>query len=172
MSYLLLLVAMAAGVLPHLGGLSPAFGGMLYGGARLRRRDALWLPLALMAALYAVQALGIYHSGLGWGLLWTTVAMIPMVAAGEMLRQRRNWKRLGAAAVLGSTGFYVLSNFAVWWSGVLYPHTAAGLAACYLAAVPFYGDSIAAGILFGGFLFAVDAFLARRQALAVAEARG
>lgn len=164
MSYLLLLAAMAAGVLPHLGGVSPVFGGMLYGGARLRRRDALWLPLLLMAALYAVQALFVYHSALGWGLLWTTVAMIPMVFAGELLRARRSLRRLGAASAAGATGFFALSNFAVWASGVMYPHTLAGLGACFLAGLPFYGDSLAAAALFGGFLFAADAYLARRHA--------
>jgi hypothetical protein len=38
----------------------------------------------------------------------------------------------------------------------MYAHTASGLAACYVAAIPFYqntlaGDLLYAGLLFGGF---------------------
>ena len=54
-----------------------------------------------------------------------------------------------------ATSFFILSNFAVWAGGsVMYPHTAAGLAACYISAIPFYANdvmstAITAGALFG-----------------------
>jgi len=52
--------------------------------------------------------------------------------------------------------FFVLTNFAVWAGGHLYPRTLAGLAACYVAAIPFYGNQLAgdafyAVVLFGGY---------------------
>jgi hypothetical protein len=52
--------------------------------------------------------------------------------------------------------FYVVTNFAVWAGGHLYPRTGAGLASCYLAAIPFFrnsliGDMAFAALLFGGF---------------------
>ncbi|MGH9486730.1 MAG: DUF6580 family putative transport protein [Terriglobales bacterium] len=168
MSYLLLLAAMAAGVLPHLPNFSPVFGAMLLGGASLRRRDTLWLPLALWAALCAVEALAVYHSHLGWGLIWTVAAMAPMAGAGELLRRKRSLLRVGLASTLGATGFFVFSNFGVWVGGAMYPPTLAGLGACYLAAVPFYGNSVLAAILFGGVLLAAEGWLMSRR-LAGAE---
>jgi hypothetical protein len=50
--------------------------------------------------------------------------------------------------------FFLLTNFAVWAGGSLYPHTAEGLAACFTAAIPFFrnsllGDATYATILFG-----------------------
>lgn len=159
MSYLLLLAAMAAGVLPHLPDFSPIFGAMLFGGASLRCRDKIWLPLALMAAYSSFEALALYHSHLGWGLAWTVAAMAPMVGAGEFLRKKRNFLRVGAASTLGATGFFLISNFGVWVGGAMYPPTLVGLGTCYLAAVPFYGNSVLAAMLFGSLLLAVEGWL-------------
>ena len=39
---------------------------------------------------------------------------------------------------LGAVLFFLVSNFGVWLTQELYPHSAAGLAACYVAALPFF----------------------------------
>jgi len=49
-----------------------------------------------------------------------------------------------------------VTNFGVWTLGTMYPMTAAGLADCYVAAIPFFqntvaGDLFYATLLFGGF---------------------
>ncbi len=52
--------------------------------------------------------------------------------------------------------FFIVVNFGVWlWDGI-YPQTAAGLALCYTAAIPFYthqlfGDLFFTAVLFGLF---------------------
>lgn len=165
MSYGLVLAAMAAGLLPHFPGFSPVFGALLYGGARLRRRDRLWFPLLLFALVYAFQSLAIYRFTLNWGWPATVAAMIPFIAVGPLLRRGRLPFRLAAASGLGATGFFLASNFAIWWMGTWYPHTLAGLGLCYWAGLPFYGNSIVAGALFGGFLFAAEAWLRSRHAV-------
>jgi hypothetical protein len=67
--------------------------------------------------------------------------------------------RVGVAAVASSVLFFVVSNFGTWALSGMYPHTAAGLAACYGAAIPFFqntlaGDLFYATLLFGGFRIA------------------
>jgi hypothetical protein len=57
--------------------------------------------------------------------------------------------------IAGSLIFFALSNFAVWAFSGMYPLTLAGLAECYVAALPFLdktvvGDLIWTGVLFGG----------------------
>jgi hypothetical protein len=59
------------------------------------------------------------------------------------------------AIVAYSLLFFVVTNFAVWALSGMYPLTAAGLAACYVAALPFLpqtviGDLFWAAVLFGG----------------------
>ena len=54
-----------------------------------------------------------------------------------------------------SISFFVTTNFMVWATGHLYPHTTAGLAECFAASLPFYrnqvlGDAFYTVALFGG----------------------
>jgi len=175
-AYFLVFAATLAGLLPHWPNFTPVFGAMLLGGARLQRRDALWYPLLLWGACVALQARWIYHSPLGWGsVAWALAGMGPVILAGTGLRRRAGKAWLAVAATAGATGFFLVSNFGVWWGGALYAKTWAGLSACFLAAVPFYGNSVLAGLLFGALLLAAQdaahAALPRRQP-APALARG
>jgi hypothetical protein len=61
-----------------------------------------------------------------------------------------------AAALGSSLSFFLITNFMVWASGSLYPHTAMGLMACFSAGIPFYrnqllGDAFYTVALFGGY---------------------
>ncbi|MBX3232390.1 MAG: hypothetical protein KIT84_22460 [Labilithrix sp.] len=65
---------------------------------------------------------------------------VVQAALGRALRARKG----GAigAAVLGACGFFLLSNFGVWLGSRMYTHDASGLAACYVAAIPFFGATL------------------------------
>jgi hypothetical protein len=52
--------------------------------------------------------------------------------------------------------FFVITNFGVWAFDAFYPKTWEGLIACYVAAIPFFqntliGDLLYTAVLFGGF---------------------
>ena len=64
--------------------------------------------------------------------------------------------RIASAAVASSVLFFAITNLGVWLKGIYYPQTLSGLAACYVAAIPFFQNTIAgdifyAALLFGGF---------------------
>ena len=76
--------------------------------------------------------------------------------------------RIGGAALASAILFFVVTNFGVWLSSGMYPPTLAGLAACYVAAIPFFqntlaGDLFFAALLFGGFALAERALPALRE---------
>jgi hypothetical protein len=48
------------------------------------------------------------------------------------------WIAAAGGALASSLVFFVTTNLAYWWLSSEYPHTAAGLAQCYVAALPFY----------------------------------
>jgi hypothetical protein len=55
--------------------------------------------------------------------------------------------------------FFLITNFGMWLFSGFYPLTSAGLAACYVAAIPFFQNTVAAdlfyaALLFGGFALA------------------
>lgn len=103
--------------------------------------SALLVVIASMVA--SDVALAMLHGD--WSYLFHTtlpaiyVSFALIIALSRWIaRQRRDGKAAVVALVGGSTVFFVLSNFAVWAFGTLYPHTLEGLATCYLMAVPFY----------------------------------
>ena len=78
----------------------------------------------------------------------------------------RDWRwagtiaRLGAATFLGSLQFFLVTNFGVWAFLDTYPRTAAGLAACYLAGLPLFlntltGDFTYMALLLGALALAM-----------------
>jgi len=157
----MILLAAAARIAPHPWNFTPVGAMALFGGAMLRdRRAAFLLPLA---ALFAGDiVLGLYKS------MWIVYAsFLVSVAIGFWLRGRRTIWRVGGATLLGSLQFFVVTNFGVWAMGGLYPKTGAGLAACYVAGIPFFwntlaGDAMYATLLFGGFALAERFFPALR----------
>jgi hypothetical protein len=86
---------------------------------------------------------------------WTIYATF---AAITLLGPLANRPRFGpwllpALALGGSTLFFLTSNLATWAEGLLYPMTFAGLINCYVAAIPFFGNTLAADLLGTALLF-------------------
>lgn len=52
--------------------------------------------------------------------------------------------RVLGSSLLVAMSFFVVSNFAVWVEWNMYPKTLGGLGACYVAALPFFRNSILA----------------------------
>jgi hypothetical protein len=161
-AYLLLLVAVLTRVLPHAGWMNfTAVGGaLLYFGARRPWREML-APLAVFMATDAYLTFFTYHFAFHWQAYAATWAwyVAAMALGFILLKTRTTFLRVAAAAVLGPTSFFVISNYAVWASGGLYPRTLAGLQACYVAAIPFYRNDLASTALVLGVAFGVPALV-------------
>jgi hypothetical protein len=75
---------------------------------------------------------------------------------GWLLRDSRSAVRVGAIALASSCLFFAVTNFAEWAFQPWYPKTSAGLAASYVAGIPFFrnmliGDLAYTALMFGGF---------------------
>ena len=71
---------------------------------------------------------------------------------------------------IGTLLFFLVTNFGVWALGTMYPNTFAGLLACYVAAVPFFGNTLLGDaaytvVLFGGLALAEKWLPALREPL-------
>lgn len=163
MSYLVVLVSVLTRFIPHLPNFSPVFAALLFGGAHLKRRDAIWYPLLLLAVSDAVLTTVVYRMQVGWGQSITWFAFFAVIMIGYSLRNRETISRVGAAAVAGPTAFFVISNFGVWFAGHMYPRTGAGLTTCYVAALPFYKNSLLATAVYSAVLFGAHEIYRRRH---------
>ncbi len=78
-----------------------------------------------------------------------------------LLRRSDNPGRIGAAALTGGVGFFLLTNFGSWVHLEMYPKTAAGLLEAYRQGLPFIRGTLLSDVLFTGVLFGLNAILER-----------
>jgi hypothetical protein len=165
-AYLLLVLAILTRVMPHHGWLNfTAVGGaLLYFGARRPWREMLAPLAALMVTDYYLTVFA-YHYTFAWKAYVTTWAwyVAVMVLGYILLKSRTTWLRFGAAVVLGPTSFFLISNYAVWVGGTMYPRTLAGLATCYAAAIPFYRNDVLSTTIVAGLAFGVPVLVRKMR---------
>jgi hypothetical protein len=142
-----IVAAAALRLVPHPPNFSPIDAMALFSGAYLGRR---WVAFAapLSALLLSDLVIGFYH---GMATVYATVALV--VAIGWSLSSRRSPLRIAGAAVAGSVTFFLITNFGMWLFSGFYPLTSAGLAACYVAAIPFFQNTVAGDLFYGALLF-------------------
>jgi hypothetical protein len=161
-AYLLLVVAVLSRVLPHAGwfNFTAVGGALLYFGARRSWREMLAPLAALMVTDYCLTVFA-YHYSFAWQAYVTTWAWyLAVMALGRvLLRTRTTFFRVASGVVLGPTSFFAISNYAVWAGGNMYPHTLAGLAACYTAAIPFYRNDLLSTAIVAGLAFGVPVLI-------------
>lgn len=155
-AYFLVLLAIASRVVPHPEWLNfTALGGaLLYFGARRPFREMV-MPVALLAGTdyyLTTVAYGYPFHLESYLVTWLWYAGAMAIGAG-LLKERVSAGRVLGGAALSATSFFLLSNFAVWMEGGIYPHTGGGLAACYIAALPFFRNDIISTSLVAGLAF-------------------
>jgi hypothetical protein len=160
---LLVALSVVLRVVPHPLNFAPVGASAVLAGRTLKP----WTAMALLAVAMFTGDL-ILSAMNGYAV---ANAVTPFVYAGffaqAMLGRLLRRKKGGAigAALLGSLAFFALSNFGVWVAGIgIYPHTAAGFLACYVAAIPFYGRTVLGDVLWVVVLSAMYRLLATRLA--------
>lgn len=149
----MILGAAASRLLPHPPNFSPIPAMALLGGACfVEKRWAFMLPLAAM--LLSDMLLGFHRLV---PVVYGSFALI--VCLGFWLRTRRTAVPIACAALGGAALFFIVTNLGVWAFGSMYPKTTEGLAACFVAAVPFFGNTLLGDaaytvLLFGGLALA------------------
>jgi hypothetical protein len=146
----IVLLGACARLLPHPWNFTPIIAIGLFAGAQA--------GFATTAVLATLSALALSDAVMGFysGFWYVYGAMLIPVLLGRLIRNRNGAVAIFAAALGSSVSFFLITNFMVWATTILYPHTAAGLAACFVAAVPFFrnqllGDAFYTVALFGGY---------------------
>lgn len=163
---LLVGLGVAARLMPHEWNFTPIAASALFAGTVLQRR--------LLAFVVPVAALFISDIFLGFdsaSMSLVVYGLFLLPACVAFLPERARAPGMFAPAIVAySLVFFGVTNLAVWAFGAMYPHTLAGLATCYAAALPFLpqtvvGDLFWAAVLFGGYaLMQMAPRLARRPA--------
>lgn len=157
LAFLFVAIAVAVRFLPHTFHFTPVGAALLFFGAK-QPRKWMWLPvLAFAASDIALNKL-VYHYPISWETFASSAWYILAVLIGGLLKKDGGKFKLGnivGASLAGSCSFFILSNLAVWVAYDMYPHTLAGLGACYVAAIPFFTPTLSSDMLYTIGFFAV-----------------
>jgi hypothetical protein len=180
LAYIVLLLAVFSRLVPHIFH-TPAWnftalgGGLLFFGSRMNagsdHRFTRLTVAKLVSALAVLMAtdyyLTVYAYGFpfhvsGYLVTWLWYAAVCLMGMGIL--EKTTVLRVIAGTLASATSFYILVDFAVWAGGApgnMYPHTLAGLEACYVAAIPFYRNDLVSTLLTAGALFGLPVVVAK-----------
>lgn len=161
---ILAMIALAAvlRVMPHPWNFTPVGAMALFSGAVIKDRR--------LAFLFPLVSLFVGDIFVGFHKLMPLVyaSFLVDVALGYWIRNHRTVARIGGVTLIGAIQFFLVTNFGVWAFLEGWPHTAAGLLACYVAGLPLLlntlaGEAFYATLFFAGFALAERLFPILRE---------
>jgi hypothetical protein len=146
----MIFIAAFVRLIPHPPNFAPVAAMALFGGAYFSKKWAAFL-VPLVAMLVTDLILG-FHSAM-WAVY---LSFVIIVGIGMLMIKQKKVSNIFLASVSASVMFFVVTNFAVWASGIYYPKDLSGLAASYTAAIPFFhytllGDLFFVALMFGSY---------------------
>lgn len=166
---LIVLFAALSRLIPHPSNFAPIGAMALFGAAYYSKRYlaflvpifSMWISdLILNNVVY-----GAYFDHFVWfysGSIFTYGAFALIVVFGMFSLKKIRVMNLALSALSASGIFFVVSNFGVWLSSGMYPHTFGGLTACYAAGIPFFHNTILGDFVYTGAMFGIFEWCVRR----------
>ncbi len=149
----LLFLGVASRLIIHVPNFTPVLALALFGGVYLTTRRALLLPLAMMIVSDLIIGL---HDTIAF--TWSSILLISIL--GIYLRSQKSFKNIALTSFLAAILFFIVTNLGAWF--MMYPKTVLGLQQCFLAAVPFFRDTLLSTLLYSAVLFGGYEMLAQR----------
>jgi hypothetical protein len=143
----LIIVAAFSRLLPHPANFTAIAGIALFGGVYLERRFAFIVPIAAM--LISDYFIGFYS-----GMYWVYGSFVLIGLLGLWLKNHKRPLYVFGGTLASSVLFFVVTNFGVWMTpGSIYAPTWSGLVECYVAAIPFFRNTLSGDLFFVAVMF-------------------
>ncbi len=150
--YGLILIGIISRLLPHPANFAPISALALFSGAYLSRKNAIIIPLA---AMFISDIFLGFHVTMPY--VYASFALIALF--GYLLKKKTSFINITALSLSGSFLFFLITNFGVWLSAGMYPHTIPGLTQCFTLAIPFYRNTILGDLVYSGAFFGTYALI-------------
>lgn len=121
--------------LPHPPNVAPIAAMALFGGAYLNKRYALVVPL--IAMILSDLFIGLHNT-----VIFVYGSFLLTGLIGIWLKTHKNKLTIIMASFASSLIFFIITNFGVWLMYDFYAKTLTGLIDCYIAAIPFFRNTI------------------------------
>lgn len=155
----LILVAVFSRLLPHPPNFTAIAAVALFAGAHFRSRLLAFL-IPFTAMVFSDLIIGFHNT-----LISVYAAFAITVAIGMYISEKKSPQLIVSGALASSVLFFLITNFAVWLAGGMYPMDFSGLMLCYAAAIPFFQNTLAGDLFFTGILFGSYYLLSNRLSL-------
>ena len=87
------------------------------------------------------------------GSLWIYGAILLAVLIGKVLIRSIKLSTVFLSSFSASFFFFIITNFGVWLSSMMYPKSLLGLIECYTLAIPFFGNALIGDLIYSVALF-------------------
>ena len=151
-AFMLILIAAFSRLIPHPLNFTPVAAIALFGGVYFDKKFAIIVPIS--ALIISDYFLGFYSE-----IFWVYGSFAIVGFLGMWLKNHKSVPMIAGTTLLGSILFFIITNFGVWVSAHdTYAMNLNGLIACYVAAIPFFRNSLAGDLFYVGVLFGVYEF--------------
>ncbi len=148
----MIVIAAFSRIVIHIPNITPVFALALFGGAYINKKSLAFL-IPLVAMFISDAFIGFYSQ-----IYMIYISIIASVLIGIYLRRKVSVATVFGASLASSVVFFILSNFAVWISGVgiaNYPMNIQGFMLCYTEAIPFFGYEAIGTLIYTSVFFGV-----------------
>lgn len=143
-------------LLPHYPNFTAIGGLALFGGAYFEKK---WESFAVpFAALFVTDLIIGFHTT----MFAVYASFFAIILIGMSLRKQKSFTTVGLATVSSSVLFFLVTNFAMWVTGTMYPKSLIGLGECFTAALPFFNSTLFGDIFFVSVLFGAYELISRK----------
>jgi len=151
----LLVLGIISRLIVHSWNFTPVIALALFGGVYLKKKQAILLPLILLAVTDII--LGFHET-----MLFTWGSVILIAAIGLWIKKNKNLKTVLGGGLVSAVLFFIVTNLGVWLVSGMYPLTLAGLSECFVLAIPFFRNTLLGTFVYGFILFGVYEIIAAR----------
>jgi len=148
----LVILAVITRFMPHLWNFTALTAVALFAGNYLGPRYAV--AVVFFSMLLSDLFIGLYD----FKLMFVVYGSFALVGLIPSLIKGKGMTRIFGMSLIGSTLFFLLTNWAVWYFGVMYSPDFSGLFSSYIAGLPFYRNAILGDLWYTGVFFGVYEF--------------
>ena len=148
MALILVSLGVVCRLLPHPFNFAPIAAVALFAGVYLGLIYAITLPV--IAMVISDIFIGFYSLPMMLAVYGTYV-IIGLI--GLAVKKYKSVETVLAGSILASVLFFLVTNFAVWQFSSWYAHTSAGLINCFIAALPFFRNTLIGNLFYTTVLF-------------------
>lgn len=134
-AFIIITIGIITRFLPHVPNFVPITAIALFAGRYLPKKIAIIAPLLIMLVTD-------YFIGFHEVMIFVYGGILLAAILGVTLKKKPSWGKIFGATLASSIAFFIITNFGVWIMNSWYPHTFAGLAQCFVMAIPFFRNSL------------------------------